>query len=117
MTLIVILDSLLVGGIRFVLDKVAAAVDQEMNDEGRLREELLAAQMRHELGEMSDEELAGFEADVLDRLREIRERDREEAGVAGAMSFQPGAYDVDVSFTADQTYGDEGDELPEEKEP
>ena len=31
----IILDSLLIGGIRFVLDKVASAVDEEMNDEGR----------------------------------------------------------------------------------
>ena len=55
-----ILDRLLIGGIRFVLDKVAAAVDQEMNDEGRLREELLAAQMRYELGEMSEQDFAEF---------------------------------------------------------
>ena len=33
-----ILDSLLVGGLRFVLDKVALAVDQEANDEGAIRE-------------------------------------------------------------------------------
>lgn len=106
-----ILDSLLIGGIRFVLDKVAAAVDQEMNDEGRLREELLAAQMRHELGEMSEEDFAELEEDILLRLREIREREREAAGAgAGAMSFQPGAFDVDVSFTADRTYGDEEEE-------
>ncbi len=99
-----IIDSLLISGIRFVLDKVATAVDQEMNDEGRLREELLAAQMRYELGEISDEDFALFEDDVLARLREIREREREEAGHGGgtgAMSFQPGAYDVDVTFTGD----------------
>jgi len=103
-----ILDNLLIGGIRFVLDKVASAVDQEMNDEGRLREELLAAQMRYELGEMSDEDFVEFQDDILLRLREIREREREAAGgAAGAMSFQPGAFDVDVSFTADRTYGDE----------
>jgi len=104
-----ILDSLLIGGIRFVLDKVATAVDQEMNDEGRLREELLAAQMRYELGEISDEDFVAFQDDILERLREIRNREREEAGgaPAGAMSFQPGAFDVDVSFTADQTYGEE----------
>ena len=41
-----ILDSLLIGGMRFVLDKVAAAVDTEMNDDTALREQLLAAQMR-----------------------------------------------------------------------
>ena len=29
----IILDSLLIGGIRFVLDKVATAVNDEMNDE------------------------------------------------------------------------------------
>jgi hypothetical protein len=110
-----ILDSLLIGGIRFVLDKVAAAVDQEMNDEGRLREELLAAQMRYELGEISDEDFVAFQDDILDRLREIRDRQREEAGgAAGAMSFQPGAFDVDVSFTADRVYRDEGGEDEEE---
>ena len=48
-----ILDSLLIGGLRFVLDKVAAAVDTEMNDDTALREQLLAAQMRLELGEMT----------------------------------------------------------------
>lgn len=107
MIAVVILDSLLVGGIRFVLDKIAAAVDQEMNDEGRLREELLAAQMRYELGEISEEDFAAFEEDVLTRLREIRDREREEAGTAGAVSFEPGAYGVDVSFTADRTYEEE----------
>lgn len=110
----IILDSLLIGGIRFVLDKVAAAVDQEMNDEGRLREELLAAQMRYELGEMSDEDFVEFEDDVLARLRDIRNREREAAGgAAGAMSFQPGAFDVDVSFTADRVYHDKGGEEEE----
>ena len=105
----IILDSLLIGGLRFVFDKIATAVDNEMNDEGSLKEELLAAQMRYELGEISDEDFALFEDDVLARLREIREREREEAGGAGAMSFQPGAYDVDVTFTGDRTYGDEED--------
>jgi len=114
MILVIILDSLLLGGIRFVLDKIATAVDQEMNDEGRLREELLAAQMRYELGEISDEEFAAFEEDVLDRLREIRDREREAAGTAaGAVSFKPGAYGVDVSFNADRTYDETYDEEEE----
>lgn len=110
MILVIILDSLLLGGIRFVLDKIATAVDQEMNDAERLREELLAAQMRYEVGEISDEELAAFEDDVFARLRDIRDREREEAGATGsigAVSFEPGAYDVDVRLTADRTYGEE----------
>ena len=54
----IILDSLLIGGLKFVFDKIATAVDEEMNDEGSLREELLAAQMRVELGEMDPEAVA-----------------------------------------------------------
>ena len=71
-----IVDSLLISGIRFVLDKVAAAVETEMNDDSALRDQLLAAQMRVELGEMSQEEFDTFEADILARIREIRERQR-----------------------------------------
>ena len=81
----IVLDKMLVGGIKFVLGKVAAAVDAELNDDSRLREELLAAQMRLELGEMTEEEFAAFEADVLARLREIRERQLGEAPKPGEM--------------------------------
>lgn len=68
-----IIDRILVAGIKFVLNKVAAAVDEELNDDTTLREELLAAQMRLELGEMTEEEFAQFEAEILARIREIRE--------------------------------------------
>ena len=80
-----ILDKMLIGGIKFVLGKVAAAVDAELNDDSRLREELLAAQMRLELGELSEEEFAALERDVLARLREIRERQRGEPVDPGEM--------------------------------
>jgi hypothetical protein len=73
---VIILDTLLIGGVRFVLDKVAAAVDAELSDAGRLREELLAAQMRHELGEISDEEFASAEADLLARIRDLKAREQ-----------------------------------------
>ena len=69
----IILDSLLIGGIKFVLDKVASAVDEEMNDETSLREELLAAQMRVELGEMDEADFVDLERAILARLREIRD--------------------------------------------
>jgi gas vesicle protein GvpG len=67
-------DKMLVGGIRFVLDKLAAAVDQELNDDKRLLDELLAAQMRLELGEITPEEFAALESALLRRIREIREQ-------------------------------------------
>jgi len=69
-----ILDSLLIGGLRFVLDKVATVVDAELNDETALREQLMAAQMRLELGEMSQADFESLESEILVRLREIRER-------------------------------------------
>jgi hypothetical protein len=71
-----IIDSLIISGIRFVLDKVAEAVDSELNDDTALREQLLDAQMRVELGEMTPDAFATLEADVLARIRAIKERQR-----------------------------------------
>jgi hypothetical protein len=73
---LLIIDSLLIGGIRFVLDKIAAAVETELTDDSALREQLLAAQMRVELGEMSQEEFDTLEAEIIVRIREIKERQR-----------------------------------------
>ena len=96
-----ILDSLLVGGLRFVFDKIAAAVDTELNDDTALREQLLAAQMRLELGEMSQAEFDALEADILARLREIRDRRQS----AGAATLSPEDYritGIDASFEGDE---------------
>jgi hypothetical protein len=76
---VIIIDTLVIGGIKFVLRRIAEAVDAQMNDVEALREELLAAQMRLELGEMSEAEFAEVERDLLARLREIRERETAEA--------------------------------------
>ena len=70
----IILDTLLIGGIKFVLGKVLAAVDAELNDDSAYREELLAAQMKLELGEITDEEFAEVERQLLGAIREVRER-------------------------------------------
>ena len=91
----IILDTLVIGGIKFVLRRIAEAVDAQMNDVEALREELLAAQMRLELGEMSAEEFAEVERDLLARLREIRERETAEA--SGAMQITG----IDVSVADD----------------
>ena len=71
-----IIDSLIIGGLRFVLDKIAAAVDTEMNDENRLREELLAAQMRLELGEITDADFEAIESAIVARIRDIKAQQR-----------------------------------------
>jgi hypothetical protein len=71
-----IIDSLLISGVRFVLDKVAAAVDTELNDDTVLRERLLDAQMRVELGEMTQAEFDELEAEIVARIREIKKQQR-----------------------------------------
>jgi gas vesicle protein GvpG len=96
-----IIDTLLIGGLRFVLDKIATAVDTEMNDDSALREQLLAAQMRVELGEMSQDEFNRLEAEILARLREIRNRRQG----AGAATLSPKDYTItgiEATFEGDQ---------------
>ena len=61
----IILDTLLVGGLKFVLGKIATAVDAELSDDTVWREELLAAQMRLELGEITEAEFAETEKELL----------------------------------------------------
>ena len=96
-----ILDSLLIGGLRFVLDKVAAAVDTELNDDTALREQLLAAQMRLELGEIEQDEFDRLESDLLARLREIRERRQGgEAATLSAKDYK--VTGIEASFGGDE---------------
>src|SRR5690348_2199567 len=78
-----VLDTLLIGSLRFVLDKVVAAAEAEMQDDSVLREQLLDAQMRLELGEISDDEFRDIERDVLARIREIKGQQQ------GAISMSP----------------------------
>jgi hypothetical protein len=80
-----ILDSLLIGSLRFVLDKIVAAAEAEALDDTALREQLLEAQMRLELGELSEEEFIDIERDVLARIREIKG-----AGTGAFTTTSPG---------------------------
>ena len=84
----ILLDTLLIGGIRFVLGRVAAAVDAELSDDSLWREELLAAQMRLELGELSEAEYVELERELLARINEVRDRTRGplEAGARYSVS-------------------------------
>jgi hemoglobin-like flavoprotein len=94
-----ILDSLLIGSIRFVLDKVIAAAETELNDDSSLRERLLEAQMRLESGEISEEEFGDVERDLLAAIREIKGRQQ------GPISMSPNdkVTGVDIqSFESDE---------------
>jgi len=69
-----ILDSLMISGLKWVMNTVVTAAEAEMNDDTALREQLLDAEMRREMGEISDQEFEDLEADILTRIREIKER-------------------------------------------
>lgn len=99
----IILDTLLVGGIKFVLRKIVDAVEAQLNDDSVLHEELLAAQMRLELGEITPEEFAAVEADILARLREIRERQRGVTAEPGEMRITG----IEATTFADEPTEDE----------
>ena len=66
-----VLDWLFVGGLRFVLEKIADIADRELQDPERWRAMLLEEQLAFENGEIDAEELAVREHEVLARLREL----------------------------------------------
>jgi hypothetical protein len=87
---VLIVDSLLISGIKFVLTRLAEAVQAELYDESGLREELLAAQMKLELGELTEEEFGQIEQQLLASLREVRERKKAASGGAGREGAEEG---------------------------
>ena len=96
-----ILDSLLVSGLRWVLDTVKTAADADLEDDTALREELMAAEMRREMGEISDREFVEIEADLLARIRAIRERREGGSGpiAFGGASAEEGGTELQVEAT------------------
>jgi hypothetical protein len=94
-----ILDSLLVGSLRFVLDKVVAAAEAEAQDDSALRDRLLEAQMQLELGEITDEEFTEIERDVIEGIRAIKGNQQ------GAISMSPSDK---ISGVDIDTFDDEG---------
>ena len=101
-----ILDSLMISGIRWALQTAITAAEAEMNDDSVLREQLLEAEMRREMGEISDEEFQDIEAELLARIREIKER-REGKGPLELGGAQPiettgeDRYQVEASVSGD----------------
>ena len=101
----ILLDKMLIGSIKFVLGKVSAAVEAELNDDTALREELLAAQMRLELGEITEEEFVEFEGAIVARIREIKQRQR--AGAPPTVGEAMASGDFKVTGIEADFLGDE----------
>ena len=63
-----ILDSLMISGIRWALETALTAAEAEMNDDSVLREQLLEAEMRREMGEITDDEFRDIEEPTIVEL-------------------------------------------------
>ena len=93
-----LLDSLLIGGIKFTLDKILAVAEQELDNPEALHQHLLEAQMDLEEGRIDEERFAAIEADVLARMRELKSG-AETGGIADASSFE----DIQVEIADDDS--------------
>jgi hypothetical protein len=65
-----------IAGIKYCLEKVAEVAEREMWDEEPVREELILLNGAYEEGKVGEEDFRAREAELLTRLREIRERRR-----------------------------------------
>lgn len=73
-----------VWGTRFTLDKIDRAVREQLTDDTPIKEDLMALQMKLELGEIDDDQYVQQEAEIMQRLREVREwRERFGMSVGG----------------------------------
>jgi Gas vesicle protein G len=70
-----------VWGTRWTLDKVDRVVRDELTDDTPIKEDLMALQLKLEMGEIDDAEYVRREAELMQRLRDVREW-REELGMS-----------------------------------
>jgi ribosomal protein L16 Arg81 hydroxylase len=73
-----IIDDLLIKlpakGFLALCKKIQQLVDEELNDESKLKEQLLHLQTKYELNQISEEEYYKQEDEIMLRLNEARER-------------------------------------------
>jgi hypothetical protein len=65
-----------IAGIKYCLQKVAEVAEHEMWDEEPVREQLILVNQAYEEGRLGEEEFREREAELLARLREVREHRR-----------------------------------------
>jgi hypothetical protein len=61
-----------VAGIRWSLRKVQQVVEEEITDDSSIKQELMELQMKLELGDIDDAEYVEREAQLMERLRDVR---------------------------------------------
>ena len=62
-----------VAGVKWALGKVQQVAEAELTDDTPIKQDLMELEMRREIGEIDDAEYLAREAELMVRLREVRE--------------------------------------------
>lgn len=92
-----ILDSLLINGIKFALEKVVQVAEQELDSPEALQQQLLEAQMQLEDGTIDEATFAEMESDIFTRIRELKGNEPA-GGIADASAFD----EIEVEIADDE---------------
>ena len=95
-----LIDDLLMlpfSGFNFVMKTLRQVAEEQYTDDAPIKERLLELQLKLEAEEITEEEYAVEEADIIRQLREIQNHKRE---LAGSPSVEN---DRGLSFTAGET--------------
>jgi Gas vesicle protein G len=85
------------SGFGFILRTLQKIAEEQFTDDAPVKERLLELQLKLEAGEVSEEEYAAEEADIIRQLREIENRKRALVGAPAAEQ------DRGLAFTAGET--------------
>jgi hypothetical protein len=101
--------SLPAAGMKFVFQQIADLADAELNDESVVHEQLLLLQVQLEEGDIGEDEYVEREAEVLQRLREIKARKREQQAAQPRVENIPPEADVTARrrFVVETPFDDE----------
>ncbi len=69
-----------IKGLMFLGKKISEVAEQELSDEGSIKEQLMELQLKFEMDEIDEKEYDRREGELLDRLEQLRsgEQNREE---------------------------------------
>jgi gas vesicle protein GvpG len=96
-----------VAGIRWSLEQVKRVVDDELTDDAPIKQELMELQLRLEVGHITDADYVTHEADLMARLRAVREW-REQLGretTSGPVRVATPAAEVTLADDVDRDAG------------
>jgi hypothetical protein len=85
------------SGFSFILKTLQRVAEEQYTDDAPIKERLLELQLRLEAQEISEEEYARQEAEIIRLLRDVENRKRELAGAP------PAEHDRGLAFTAGET--------------